>query len=438
MTADRQTDQKHVKIKYLPREQFRSFHSRKHRWSVLVCHRRAGKTVATLNDLIRGAVNECKPEGRYAFIFPQRNQAKDTAWRYLRRYAEPLLAKPPNESELRVDLVNGSMIRLYGADNPDALRGPYLDGVVLDEFADMKPEVWHEVVRPMLADRRGWATFIGTPKGKNEFFRLCQEAQKDPNWFHMILKASESGIISAAELTDLQREMGEDQYQQEFECSFEAAIKGAFYAEEMRAMLAEGRIRPIKIDPDVRVHTAWDLGVSDSTAIWFIQCVGRERRLVDYYEGSGVGLDHYAQVLHDKRIQHGWKYGDHHFPHDIKVRELSSGQSRVQSLAAVGIDAIAVPQSNVLDGINLTRRMLGRTWIDSNRCERGIEALRQYRREWNDNLKDWSKAPLHDWTSHGADALRTFACGFDDSTTTISSYRSRRPPPPRMGTHWSA
>jgi phage terminase large subunit len=141
MTADRQTDQKRVKIKYRPREHFRSFHSRKQRWSVLVCHRRAGKTVATLNDLIRGGVNECKPEGRYAFIFPQRNQAKDTAWRYLRRYAEPLLAKPPNESELRVDLVNGSMIRLYGADNPDALRGPYLDGVVLDEFADMKPEV---------------------------------------------------------------------------------------------------------------------------------------------------------------------------------------------------------------------------------------------------------------------------------------------------------
>jgi phage terminase large subunit-like protein len=140
MRGNSQMDEKRVKIKYRPREQFRSFHNRKQRWSVLVCHRRAGKTVATLNDLIRGAVNECKPEGRYAFIFPQRNQAKDTAWRYLRRYAEPLLGKPPNESELRVDLVNGAMIRLYGADNPDALRGPYLDGVVLDEFADMKPE----------------------------------------------------------------------------------------------------------------------------------------------------------------------------------------------------------------------------------------------------------------------------------------------------------
>ena len=166
------SERKIIQIGYRPRDQFKAFHKRKQRWSVLVCHRRAGKTVATLNDLIRGAVNEPKHEGRYAFIFPQRNQAKDTAWRYLRRYAEPLLVKPPNESELRVDLINGSMIRLYGADNPDALRGPYLDGVVLDEFADMKSEVWYEVVRPMLADRQGWATFIGTPKGKSEFWRL--------------------------------------------------------------------------------------------------------------------------------------------------------------------------------------------------------------------------------------------------------------------------
>jgi phage terminase large subunit len=432
------SDQKLVKIRYKPRDQFKPFHSRKQRWSVLVCHRRAGKTVATLNDLIRGAVNECKPEGRYAFIFPQRNQANDTAWRYLRRYADPLLAKPPNESELRVDLVNGSMIRLYGADNPDALRGPYLDGVVLDEFADMKPEVWHEVVRPMLADRRGWATFIGTPKGKNEFWRLYENAKNDPEWFHMILRASESGILAAEELAALRKEMSEDQYNQEMECSFEAAIRGAFYAEEMRTMLAEGRIANLEINKEVRVHTAWDLGVSDSTAIWFVQAVGRERRLVDYYEASGVGLDHYARVLHDKRIEHGWKYGDHHFPHDIKHREFTTGRSRVQALAAHGIDAVVVPESNVLDGINVTRKMLGRTWIDETRCARGLEALRQYRREYDDKLKDWKRSPLHDWTSHAADALRTFACGYDDGTTS-SSYRIGRPPPPPLrGTHWSA
>ena len=280
----------------------------------------------------------------------------------------------------------------------------------------------HEVVRPMLADRKGWATFIGTPKGKNEFWKIYNDAKKDPAWFHMILRASESRIIAPSELTDLRREMGEDQYQQEFECSFEEAIKGAFYAEEMRSMLAEGRICPIEINKDVMTHTAWDLGVSDSTAIWFIQCVGRERRLVDYYEASGVGLDHYAQVLHDKRIQHGWKYGEHYFPHDIKHRELTTGRSRLQALNVLGIDAVVVPETSVLDGVNVVRRMFGRTWIEVNRCERGIEALRQYRREYDDKLKDWRKNPLHDWTSHGADALRTrTTCGGVRMSSQISS-----------------
>jgi hypothetical protein len=327
------------------------------------------------------------------------------------------------------------MVRLYGADNPDALRGPYLDGVVLDEFADMKPEVWHEVVRPMLADRRGWATFIGTPKGKNEFFRLYESAKRDPAWFHMMLKASESGIISPAELADLRREMGEDQYQQEFECSFEAAIKGAFYAEEMRIMLNEGRICPIEIEKDVRVHTAWDLGVSDSTAIWFIQCVGRERRLVDYYESSGVGLGHYVDVLHDKRRKYGWTYGEHFFPHDIKVREFTSGKSRLNTLAGLGIEATVVPQCDELDGINVVRRMLGRVWLDPVRCERGLEALRGYRRQYDERLRDWKKSPLHSWESHGASALRYFATGFDDTPSAPAP--RRRDSEPRRGTGWA-
>jgi phage terminase large subunit len=312
------------------------------------------------------------------------------------------------------------------------------DGVVLDEFSQMKLDVWSMVVRPMLADRMGWATFIGTPRGKSEFHRIYTEAQKDQDWFHMMLRASESGLITPEEMESLVKEYAgrPDEYAQEFECQWEAAIKGAFYADEMRAMLAEGRITNLEINKDVRVHTAWDLGISDSTAIWFIQCVGRERRLVDYYEASGVGLDHYVQVLQDKRVQHGWTYGEHYLPHDIVVKEFTSGKSRRDTLAGKGIEATIVPASNVLDGINVVRRMLGRVWIDPNRCERGIEALRQYRREWSDSLKDWSKAPLHDWSSHGADALRTFACGFDDTVGMVSARRDRLPPP-RLGSHWS-
>jgi phage terminase large subunit len=222
-------------------------------------------------------------------------------------------------------------------------------------------------------------------------------------------------------------------------CIAQDAIKGAFYSEEMRAMLAEGRITDLEINKDVRVHTAWDLGLSDSTAIWFVRCVGRERRLVDYYEASGVGLNHYVQVLNEKRIAGGYKYGEHYFPHDIVHREFTSGKSRRDALAGMGIEATIVLQSNVLDGINVVRRMLGRTWIDSARCERGIEALRAYRREWSENLKDWVKAPLHDWSSQGADALRTFACGFDDLVMPSDSRRrGRQGEPPPRGSFWSA
>jgi len=416
------------------------FHLRRQRWAVLVCHRRAGKTVAAVNDIIRRAVIEKKPDGRYGFIAPYRQQAKDIAWNYLKKFGAPLLREAPRESDLSVTLLGGQLIRLFGADNPDAIRGAYFDGVVLDEFADMRSSLWGEVLRPMLADRQGWAIFIGTPKGKNEFHDIWERAQgKDkPEWFSLMLKASYSKILPQRELVDARKDMGDDRYEQEFECSFEAAIRGAFYGEEMRVMMAEGRIKPIEIDKAVRVHTAWDLGVSDSTAIWFVQCIGRERRLVDYYETSGVGLDHYAQVLMDKRLKQGWKYGDHFLPHDVRHRELSSGQSRLTALAALGIEAVIVPESNVLDGINSVRKMLGRTWIDIDRCGRGIEALRQYQREWDDRLKDWKANPFHNWSSHGCDALRYFACGFDDSHNATVRADKRIGDSRPAGSHWSA
>jgi phage terminase large subunit len=403
-----------IPVEYKARPEFKPFHRRDARWAVIVAHRRAGKTVATIVDLIRATVRDEKPDGRYAYVGPLLNQTKDIAWTYLKHYTRNVRAAPPHETELRVDLINGARIRLYGADHPDRLRGLYLDGVVLDEFADMDPAVWHEVVRPALSDRAGWATFIGTPRGRNAFWELWERARRRPDWFSLMLKASETGLIDAAELRDAREQMGEDQYAQEYECSFEAAIKGAFYAEELRIMAEQGRIGRVPIDPAVPVHTAWDLGVSDSTAIWFIQCVAQERRLIDYYEASGMGLDHYARLLDERRRLHRVIYGEHFLPHDITHRELSTGMSRLDTLRGLGIDPVIVPQHAVLDGINAVRRMLARTWIDEERCARGLDALRQYRRKWIEHLKDWSQDPLHDWSSHGADALRTFAAGFDD------------------------
>ncbi len=401
-----------IELDYAPRPLFQPFHDRQERWACLVAHRRAGKTVASINDEIRHAITDGKPDGRYAYIAPFYNQAKDVAWTYLKRYARPLLAAEPNESELRVDLINGARIRLYGADN-ERMRGVYLDGVIMDEFGDMNPAIWTDVVRPALSDRKGWATFIGTPKGKNGFFKIWQDAQSDPGWYSLMLKADETGLIEAEELADARKQMGEDRFAQEYLCSFDAAIQGAFYAEQMRRADEEGRIGKVPIDRGLPVHTAWDLGISDSTAVWFIQTLGKERRLIDYYESSGVGLDHYAAVLKER----GYLYGQHYFPHDVANKELGTGKSRVDTLKGMGITPEVVPVSSVMDGINAVRRMIDQCWFDNERCARGIEALKAYRREYDDKLKDWKMNPLHDWSSHGADALRTFACGYEDRTT---------------------
>jgi phage terminase large subunit len=419
---------KEVVLDYTPREQFLSYHERTQRHAIIVAHRRCGKTVATINDLLMRAAQT--PNGRFAYIAPFYSQAKDVAWEYVKHYAHPLLADQPSEAELRVDLVNGARIRLYGADNPDRLRGLGFDAIVCDEFADFRSGVWSEVLRPALADRQGWVTFIGTPKGRNEFWQLYQLAKTSPAWFRVELKASKTAIILQEELDAAKEAMSKEQYAQEFECSFDSALVGAFYADELERAKAQGRITRLPIDRAVPVHTCWDLGVSDSTAIWFCQVVGKERRLIDYYEASGVGLDHYAKVLEEK----DYVWGDHWFPHDIANKELSTGLSRVDTLRGLGIEPEIVPQAAVLDGINAVRRMLDSTWIDPERCERGLEALKQYRREWNDKMKTWSHRPRHDWSSHGADALRTFAMGFEERSTAKKQKRPRWMP--RMTGSW--
>jgi phage terminase large subunit len=419
---------KKITLDYSPRKQFLSYHSRTQRYAILVCHRRAGKSTAAINDLIMRAAQT--PNGRFAYIAPFYSQAKDVAWEYLKHYAAPLLSDSPNESELRVDLVNGARIRLYGADNAERLRGLGFDAIVADEFADWRSGVWSEVLRPALADRQGWVTFIGTPKGKNEFWQLWQIAKKSDAWFHLELKASDTHLIAAEELDEAREAMSKDQYAQEWECSFDAALTGAFYAEELERMKAEGRITKLPIERVLPVHVSFDLGVSDSTAIWLMQPVGKERRLVGYHEASGVGLDYYAKWLVDQELI----YANYYFPHDVAVRELGTGMSRVDTLRGLGIEPTIVEQHSILDGINATRRFLDSCWIDPERCERGLECLKQYRREWDDKLKTWKPKPRHDWSSHGADSLRYMATGFEEKATT--KQKKQRRWMPRMSGSW--
>lgn len=396
---------------YEVREQFRPLHSRQTRWFIGVAHRRAGKTVADINELIIGATKCQLPNPRFAYVAPQLNQAKDIAWTYLKEYTA-FLSPKINESELWVELPGGARIRIYGADNPDRLRGIYLDGVVLDEFGDMDPTIWTQVIRPALSDRKGWAAFIGTPKGKNTFHKLWVDAEDDPDWTRLMLKASETGLLDAKELADARKMMTADEYAQEYECSFDAAVRGAYYAKEISdAEAAEPqRITAVPYDPRLQTYTAWDLGMADSTVIWFIQPHGRELRVIDCLKGEGVGLDWYVRQLQDR----GYLYAQHYLPHDVEVREMGTGKSRKEVLEGLGVKVTVAPNIPLADGIQATRMLLPMCWFDKAKCKEGLEALRMYRRDYDDKRQEFRTTPLHDWTSHYADAFRYFAVAHRD------------------------
>ena len=401
-----------IELEYAPREVFLDFHDREQRWAVVVAHRRCGKTVSCINDVIYRALTENKENARYAYIAPYYGQAKTIAWDYLQRYAKPVTAKA-NQSELWVELINGARIRLFGADNPDALRGLYLDGVVLDEYADMKPSIWGAVLRPLLSDRMGWATFIGTPRGHNSFWEIYNQATKSTNWFVKTLRASQTKLLHETELRDAFHAMTEDQYLQEFECSFEAAILGAYYGKEMRILTDQNRITKVDYDPMFPVHTAWDLGYSDDTAIWWYQVVHGEIRILEYHSSNGQPVAYYTGLIQSKN----YHYGTHWLPHDARAKTLASGGKSVieQISNKIPLESIKiVPSLSLQDGIQAARLALNRCWFDAEKTEDGIECLRQYQREYDEDKKVFRDKPRHDWTSHGADAFRMLAIAWKE------------------------
>lgn len=410
-----------VQSPYGPRHEFLPFHARKERWAISVAHRRAGKTVACINDLVARAASCDKSNPRFAYIAPQLNQAKDIAWAYLLEYTDCFGEdRKANQSELWVELPNnGARIRIYGADNPDRLRGIYLDGVVLDEFGDMDPTVWTQVVRPALSDRKGWAVFIGTPKGKNTFHKLWTAAQEDEDWFTLKLAASVTKRLDDKELSDAKKMMSADEYAQEYECSFDAAVRGAYYAKELIEAEDAGRVTNVPHDPRLLTHTAWDLGMADSTVVWFIQTHGMETRVIDVLKGEGVALDWYVRQLQER----GYLYGNHYLPHDVEVREMGTGKSRREVLEALGLKVTVCPNIPVADGIQAARMLLPTCWFDKVKCKEGLEALRMYRRDYDEKRQEFRLNPLHDWTSHYADAFRYFAVGHQEAAPAMKVTR---------------
>ena len=410
-------------IPYKPREHQLKVHDLLggKRFAVVVAHRRFGKTVAALNHLIRESLLNLKEAPRYAYIAPTYGQAKRVAWDYLVKYTEPL-GGTNNISELRVDFW-GRRIQLYGSDNPETLRGQYFDGVILDEIGDQNPKIWTDIIRPALADRKGWCLFIGTPKGHNHFKELRDRAEKEEGWGLLEFKASETGVVDDTELKQAKNEMGEDKYRQEFECSFDAAVEGSYYGQMLNELEEKKHMQEIPREELSRTFTAWDLGMGDSTSIWVAQLVGTEVRLLDYYENHGVGLDHYVKWIKDN----DYSKAEHILPHDVRVRELGTGKSRLEMLEDSGLEVKIAPRMGLDDGIQAVRRLLPRCWFNIPKVQNGLNCLRNYRRDYDEKRKIFFERPLHDWSSHGSDAFRYLALGLDEGHSTWSKPINQMP-----------
>jgi hypothetical protein len=310
---------------------------------------------------------------------------------------------------MAIRLPNGGTWQAGGADNPDSWRGGYADECIIDEFDDTPQSMVSLVIEPMLADRDGTLVRSGTPKGRGLLQAAYDRARITPGYSSYLLDYTKTSALSDNAITRLRQEMSDEEFAQELECSFNAPNSGSYYGKLIDQCEHENRISNVPHDPTLKVWTAWDLGIDDSTAIWCCQITrGGEWRMIDYIEDSGAGLDHYVRLLQ----QRPYVYERHLLPHDAEVRELGSGRSRTETLNGLGVRPTrTVRAHSVADGINAVRMILPRSWFDAERCAKGIHALRHYRREWNEAAQTWRSAPVHDHASHGADAARYLALG---------------------------
>lgn len=397
---------------YIPREPQKQIHKsvKNNRFTVVVAHRRMGKTVGAINQLIHSALKCELPNPRFALISPTYSQAKRIAWDMLTEFTRPLNSIN-NIAELRSDFM-GRRISLYGADSIDALRGIYLDGVVIDEYAQINPSLFSEIIRPAIADRKGWVMFIGTPKGKNHFATLRDKAMSgEKNWNLLEFKASETGLVDQEELDAARKEMGEDKFSQEFEVNFSTPVEGAYYGTMINDLEFKGQISDSVLRDDVcKTFVSWDLGMGDSTAIFVAQIAGQEIHIIDFLENHGQGLDYYINWLRDNR----YDTAEQLLPHDIQVRELGTGKSRLEVLQESGLNCRVVAKLDVDDGIQAVRRILPRCWFNT-KVRDAVDLLRNYRRQYDEKRDVFFNKPVHDFTSHAADSFRYLAVGLNET-----------------------
>ena len=393
----------------------------KYKRAIYVWHRRAGKDLFGLNLIIFSAITTTA--GTYWHIFPTYNQGKKAIWsesditgrKYL-DYIPKEIIKSINQQEMKIEFINGSVYQIVGSDNVDALRGAGIKGAVFSEYAEQRPTAW-EVIQPMLMATNGWALFNFTPKGHNHAYELWEMSKKNDNWFNQLLTVEDTKeqVFTNEQIEQIKQEFIQrgktlDLFNQEYYCSFNSAIEGAYYSEQIKRAKEEGRIANLSYESNLLVDTWWDLGVNDTTAIWFTQQLSNEIRIIDYLEDNGKGLNYYIKELKAKP----YIYNTHNAPHDIRVREFTSGRSRYDIAWDLGIKFDLVPNIPRSDGINAARAIFNKCIFEENKCKKGLLALQNYKKEFDEIRNCFKDKPLHNWASNGADAFRYLAVGIKE------------------------
>lgn len=387
-------------------------------------HRRAGKDDVFLHHT---AVAAHERVGNYWYLLPEYSQARKSMWDSVnphsgkRRIDEAFpkeIRKRYSEQEMMVGFHNGSTFQLVGSDNFNSLVGSPPIGLVFSEYALSNPAAWAYLM-PILEENGGWAGFNGTPRGNNHYKALCRLAQTENGWFYDERNADQTSVFTEEQLASILRQLqathgddyGKALFLQEYYGSFDAAIPGSVWGDCLDKAQVAGRIGRVKVDPAVLVHTAWDLGRTDATAIWFYQHVGAEIHVVGYHESALKDIPYYANFLREKKKEWGIQYGTHWLPHDARARTLAAGGKSIQQQMIdedVGRIVIAKRLDHV-DGIQGARATFPYCWFDADACEYGIEVLRNYHYEWDEEKRVFTSMPAHDWASHGASAFRTLS-----------------------------
>lgn len=428
---DAVSDAQTIVIPYNPRAHFRRLHSEVCRFIFLVAHRRAGKSVFAINHMIRAALTNPRqnPPPRYAYVGPSFDQTKDLIWGYLKQFAGVIPDVKFLEGDLMCVFPNGASIRLYGgAAAYERMRGMYFDGVMLDEFPLLNPAVFSTVVRPCLADYRGWAIVSGTSNGDDHFAALKKRAEKANlraaslgkrgNWAIHSIPVTETDALHPDEVAEMTEDMTPEEYAREMLCSFDAPIEGSYYGDKINELMARKRITGVPYDPAAGVITWWDLGIDDATSVWFVQRVGRELHVINHKSYTGKGL---PEIIADIKTL-GYTFGAHAFPHDIKARELGTGRSRYEVVCELLDNVFVCPMHRVEDGIEAVRSILPMCFFDENNTSDGLMALRNYH-------KSKAGKPVHNWASHPSDAFRTGAVSLNHvvgylGSSNVVSYKS--------------